>query len=114
MICIGNLLLLLHIYSPFNTSYLTDSYIVFTLKLESGQKKGEFDQVHMAKEIFPIFLHAGRWLVLVLNLKKMASAWRNFKNIFSRPLFTIIFRPKIVILDTDSILRVKTMYESVK
>ena len=26
----------------------------------------------------------------------------------------IIFRPKIVFLDTDSILRVKTMYESVK
>ena len=44
----------------------------------------------------------------------MASAWRNFKNIFSRPLFTIIFRPKIVILDTDSILRVKKMYELVK
>ena len=44
----------------------------------------------------------------------MASAWRNFKNIFSRPLFIIIFRPKIVILDTDSILRVKMMYELVK
>ena len=38
MICIGNLRLLLHIYSPFNTSYLTDSYIDFTLKLESGSK----------------------------------------------------------------------------
>ena len=25
--------------------------------------------------------------------RKMASTWRNFKNIFSRPLFTIIFRP---------------------
>ena len=36
------------------------------------------------------------------------------KIFFSRPLFTIIFRPKIVFLDTDSILRVKTMYESVK
>ena len=44
----------------------------------------------------------------------MASAWRSFKNIFSRPLFTIIFRPKILILGTDSILRVKMMYESVK
>ena len=44
----------------------------------------------------------------------MASEWRNFKNISSRPLFTIIFRPKIVILDTDSILRVKTMYELVR
>ena len=39
---------------------------------------------------------------------------RNFKNIFSRPLFTIIFKPKIVFLNTGSILRIKTMYESVK
>ena len=31
-----------------------------------------------------------------------------------RPLFTIFFMPKIVFLDTDSILRVKAMYESVK
>ena len=35
---------------------------------------------------------------------KRPRAWRNFKNIFSRPLFTIIFRPKILILDTYSIL----------
>ena len=35
-----------------------------------------------------------------------------FQKDFSRPLFT--FRPKIVFLDTDSILRVKMMYESVK
>ena len=42
-------------------------------------------------------------------------AWRDFKiNVF-RPLFTtIIFRPKMVLFDTDSILRVKPMYESVK
>ena len=33
---------------------------------------------------------------------------------FTRPLFTIIFRPKFVVLDTDSISRVKTVYESVK
>ena len=26
----------------------------------------------------------------------MSSAWRNFKNIFSRPLFTIIFWPKMI------------------
>ena len=33
---------------------------------------------------------------------------------FQKYFFTIIFRPKIVFLDTDSILRIKTMYESVK
>jgi hypothetical protein len=32
----------------------------------------------------------------------------------SRPLFTIIFMPKIVFLGTDSILKVKLMYESVR
>ena len=37
------------------------------------------------------------------------SAWRNFKIFFSRPLFTIIVRPKILFLDKDSILRVKTI-----
>jgi hypothetical protein len=35
--------------------------------------------------------------------------WRDFKIKFSRPLFTIISRPKIAILDTESILRAKTM-----
>ena len=39
---------------------------------------------------------------------------RDSKIIFSRPLFTIILRQKIVFLDTDSILRAKPMYESVK
>ena len=34
-----------------------------------------------------------------------------FQNKFFRPLFTVIFRPKMVFLDTDSILRVETMYE---
>ena len=37
-----------------------------------------------------------------------------FQKDFFRPLFTIIFRPKIVFIVTDSILRVKMMYESVK
>ena len=29
---------------------------------------GELGQVHMAKKIFPIFLHAGSWSFLLLNL----------------------------------------------
>ena len=37
-----------------------------------------------------------------------------FQNIFFQTTFHHHFRPKIVFLDTDSILRVKTMYESVK
>ena len=42
----------------------------------------------------------------------MCPAWLSKK--ISRPLFTINFRPKIVFFDTNSILRVKMMYESVK
>ena len=41
------------IFQFINLSYLTDSYIVFTLKLESGQNfvlTGELGQVHMAKK----------------------------------------------------------------
>ena len=34
-------------------------------------------------------------------------AWRDFKINFSKPLFTIIFRPKIVFLDSDSDFEVK-------
>ena len=30
------------------------------------------------------------------NKNDMVSAWRNFKIIFSRPLFTIIFRPEML------------------
>ena len=39
----------------------------------------------------------------------MACAWRNFKNIFSRPLFTIIFRPEMLKFHPYSILTGETM-----
>ena len=39
----------------------------------------------------------------------MVSAWRNFKNIFSRPLFTIIFRPEMLKFHAYSILTGDTM-----
>ena len=39
----------------------------------------------------------------------MVSAWRNFKNIFSRPLFTIIFRPEMLKFHPYSILTGDTM-----
>ena len=59
---------------------------------------------------FPYFIKVPKFS----NKNNYLSAWRDFKIIFSRPLFTIIFRPKMVFFDTDSILRVKPMYESVK
>ena len=67
----------------------------------------------MLETIFPYFIKASK----ITNSVKKSNhlpAWREFKINFSRPLFTIIFRPEIIFLDTDSILRVKTMYESVK
>ena len=48
------------------------------------------------------------------EVRKIVSRMEEFQKDFFRPLFTIIFRPKIVFFDTDSILRVKMMYESVK
>ena len=39
----------------------------------------------------------------------MASAWRNFKNISSRPLFTIVFRPEMLKFHPYSILTGGTM-----
>jgi hypothetical protein len=73
--------------------------------------------------LFFKFLHAGDYFPLLhkgvqnhkfSNKNNYLPAWRDFKIFFSRPLFTIIFRPKMVFLDTGSILRVKSMYESVK
>ena len=39
----------------------------------------------------------------------MVSTWRNFKNIFSKPLFTIIFRPEMLKFHPYSILTGDTM-----
>ena len=56
----------------FNTSYLTESYIVFTLKMESVSKSTIFGLKMMVKSGLEKFilksLHAGRWLFLLLNL----------------------------------------------
>ena len=43
----------------------------------------------------------------------MVCAWRNFKNIFPRPLFTIILKPKILFFVTYSILTGNTKVEFV-
>ena len=45
---------------------------------------------------------------------KVVSRMVGFQKYFFSYLITIIFRPKIEFLDTDSIFRVKTLYESVK
>ena len=95
--------------------------------MESVSKNAIFGLKMMVKsgleKIFLKFLHAGDYFLLLhksaqnqkfSNKKNYLPAWRDFKILFSRPLFTIIFRPKMEFLGTDSILRVKIMYESVK
>ena len=87
-------------------------YTIFGLKMKSGLEK-----------IFLKFLHAGDYFSLLhksvqnqkfSNNNNHLPAWKDFKIDFSRPLFIIIFRSKFLFLDTDSILRLKTMYESFK
>ena len=47
------------------------------------------------------------------NKNNMVSAWRNFKNIFPRPLFIIIFRPDMLKFHPYSILTGDTRVEFV-
>ena len=73
-------------------------------------------------KIFLKSLHALTTSFLLLNFdqkykfsnkKNMVSAWRNFKKFFLRPLFTIIFRPKILFFVIYSILTGWTKVEFV-
>ena len=53
-----------------------------------------------------IYLIEKRWFEQKYKFSSkndMVCTWRNFKNIFSRPLFTIIFRPKLLFFVTYSI-----------
>ena len=115
------------VVDSFNTSYLTDSYIIFTLKMGSVPENAIFGQKMIVKSGLEKtslkFLHLGEYSSLVhksVQNHKFSKknnhlpAWNDFKINFSRPLSTIIFSPKIVFLYTGSILRVKTMYVSVK
>ena len=95
--------------------------------MESVPKNAIFGLKMMVKsgleKIFLKFLHAGDYFPLLhksaqnhkfSNKNNYLPAWRDFKINFSRPLFIIIFRPIMVFLVTDSISRIKPMYESVK
>ena len=72
----------------------------------------------MQETIFPYFIKGPKITNSLIKITIFPHgaglAWRYFKINFSRPLFTIIFRLKMVFLNTDSILRLKTMYESFK
>ena len=78
-----------------NTSYLTNSYIIFTFKMESVSKNTIFGLKMMVKsgleKIFLKFLHAGDYFLLLhkcaqihkfSNKNNYLPAWRDFKIIF--------------------------------
>ena len=73
-------------------------------------------------KIFLKFLHALTMSFLLLNFDQkhkfsnknnMVSTWRNFKNIFPRPLFIIIFKPEMLKFHPYSILTGDTRVEFV-
>ena len=79
--------------------------------MESVSKNTIFGLKMMVKsgleKIFLKFLHAGNYFPLLYkktpnhkfsNKNNYLPAWRDFKINFSRPLFTIIFRPKLYFL----------------
>ena len=88
---------------------------IFGLKImvKSGLENLFLKFLQLTVDYFPL-LHKSAQNHKFSNKNNHLPAWRDFKIFFSRPLFTIIFRPKIVFLETDSIFRVKTIYESVK
>ena len=98
----------------FNTQYGCYSTIVFTLKMEFLTKNTIVGLKMMVKSglgkiffKFPHAGHAGNYFSLLhksaqnhkfSNKNNHLPAWRDFKINFSRPLFTIIFKTKIVFL----------------
>ena len=113
-------------YCSLNTQYMTNSTLVSPVKMEYGWNFSIFGLKIMMKsglgKIFLKFLHALTMLFLLLNLyfwskfsnkNDMVSAWRNFKNIFPRPLFIIIFRPEMLKFHPYSILTGDTRVEFV-
>ena len=111
----------------FNTHYKTNLTIVARSKWNMGEILAfqfwpKNDGEKWSRKIFLKFLHALTMLFLLLNLyfwskfsnkNDMVSAWRNFKNIFPRPLFIIIFRPEMLKFHPYSILTGDTRVEFV-
>ena len=103
---------------------MTDSYIIFTFKMDSASfwpKNDSKSGLEIFFEIPPCgpgdyfsLLHTSVQNHKFGNRINHLPEWRDYKINFSRPLFTIVFRPKIIFLDTYSILSVKTIYELVK
>ena len=101
---------------------MTNSTPVSPVKMEFGWNFSISGLKMMMKsglgKIFLKFLHALTMSFLLLNFYQKykfsnkdnkVSAWRNFKNIFPRLIFIIIFRPEMLKFHPYSILRGDTM-----
>ena len=106
--------------------YMTNPTIVSPVKMEHGWNFSISGLKMVVKsgleKIFLKFLHALTMSFLLLNLyfwskfsnkNDMVIAWRNFKNIFPRPLFIIIFRPEMLKFHPYSTLTGDTRVEFV-
>ena len=103
-----------------NTKCGCYSTFVFTLKLESVTRNTYFGLKRIVKSCVNSkqklkFLHVWNCFHLLHKWEEFCPAknhyilpaWRDFKNIFSRALFIVLFRPRMVISYTDCIFRVK-------
>ena len=111
---------------PLNTQNMTNSTLVSLVKMEYGGNFSISGLRMMMKsglgKLFLKFLHALTMSFLLLNFDQKykfssknntVSAWRNFKTIFHRPLFIIIFRPEMLKFPPYSILTRDTRVELV-
>ena len=109
--------------SFFNTSYLTDTYIIFTLKMESVFKNTIFGLKMMVKsgleKMILKFLPVGNYFHLLHKRKDFCPNYKFIYKNYLLPALKIffldhfsLFRPKMVILDTYSMLRVKAMAQA--
>ena len=79
----------------------------------------KYDDEKWSSKIYFEIPSCGKIVVFITDFRNFyeireSMYMEEFQKYSCRPLFTIILRPKIVSLDTDFILRGKTMYESVK
>ena len=97
---------------------MTNPTIVYPVKMEYGWNFSISGLIMMMKsglgKIFLKFLHALTMSFLLLNFdNKYKFSNKNFKNVFPRPLFIIIFRLEMLKFHPYSILTGDTRVEFV-
>ena len=117
-----------HLHHPMRSAYRANILFfgnLFVFLLFSPNLVSTLNTQYMTsglEKTFLKFLHVLTMSFLLLNFdqkykfsnkKNMVSAWRNFKNIFPRPLFIRNFRPEMLKFHPYSILTGDTRVEFV-